>query len=163
MLNSKFDAALFVASVKAFNGSNERPAEADGNGMMPIILDIVAGSCPNKRVISGTVAKRAGMEIGKSYLCKAEEIDATEFGRQFRFSAITELGINDLLKSIKLFGDPHLVEVVENESEKTKSGNYSFPKGFNAEEKSKFKEMEAEEQDAYLEEHPTIRAHKSIT
>lgn len=163
MLTSKFEATLFVASIKAFNGSNERPAEADENGHMPIIIDVVAGSCPNKRVLSGTVAMRAGMIIGKNYLCKAEEVDETDYGRQFRFSTVVQLGIKDLLGSIKLFGAPKLIEVVENEPELTKSGNYSYPKGFTLKERTAFDEMDLEEQDAYIIAHPDIRSHKSIT
>lgn len=103
----------FVASVKLFNGSTERPAEEDKNGAMPVILDVVAGSCPNKRVLSGTVAERAGMESGKAYLCKAEEIDSDEYGRQFRYSTIKELGFSELLEAMSHFGAPKLIEVLE--------------------------------------------------
>ena len=106
-------AVTFVASVKNFNGSTERPAEEDKNGAMPVILDVVAGSCPNKRVISGTVAERAGMESGKAYLCKAEEIDSDEYGRQFRYSTIKELGFSELLEAMSHFGSPKLIEVLE--------------------------------------------------
>lgn len=163
MLTSKFQATLFVASIKAFNGSTERPSEPDENGHMPIILDVVAGSCPNKRVLAGTVAMRAGMVIGKNYLCKVEEIDETEYGRQFRYATVVELGVPHLLSSIKVFGPPILVEVVENEPELTKSGNYSFPRGFTAKERAVFEEMSAEDQDLHIEAHPEIRSHEAIT
>ena len=103
----------FVASVKLFNGSAERPAEEDKNGAMPVILDVVAGKCPNKRVLSGTVAERAGMESGKAYLMKAEEIDSDEYGRQFRYSAIKELSLSELLEALSHFGAPKLIEVLE--------------------------------------------------
>lgn len=163
MLGIKWGPTLFVATVKSFNGSNERPAEADEKGHMPIILDIVAGSCPNKRVLAGTVAMRAGMLVGKTYLCKVEEIATDKYGRQFRYGTVTELGVSGVLRSIKLFGPPTVIEVVENESELTKSGNYSYPRGFTVDEKTAFDEMSEEEQDLHIEATPGIRSHASTT
>jgi len=104
---------LFVASVKSFNGSTERPAESDKNGIMPVILDVVAGSCPNKRVLSGTVAERADLTKGKAYLVKAEEIEADEYGRQFRFTAVKELDFSELLQATQHFGVAKMIDVTE--------------------------------------------------
>ena len=107
-------AVTFVASVKMYNGSAEKPAKEDKNGEMPVILDVVAGKCPNKRVLSGTVAERAGMESGKAYLMKAEEIDEDpENGRQFRYSTIKELGFSELLEAMSHFGAPQTIDVLE--------------------------------------------------
>lgn len=159
MSDSKLTSMVFVATIKPFNGSNIRPAEEDINGLPPVILDVVAGSCPNKRVLSGTVAKRAGMEENSTYLCKFEEIDATEYGRQFRFSTIIKLEASQILEGIKTLGPPVIIEVIENNPEVTKSGNYSYPKGFTAEEKVSFNLLSAEEQDTFLESKPDSRTH----
>lgn len=152
---------VFVATIKPFTGSNIRPASEDKNHLFPIILDVVAGTCPNKRVLAGTVAMRAGMHEGKTYLCKFEEIEATEYGRQFRFSVVVELTTLEILESIKTLGMPNIVEVVKNEPELTKSGNYSYPKGFTLEERLTFDAMTAEEQDVFIEKgnHPSLRVH----
>jgi hypothetical protein len=58
---------------------------------------------------------------------------------------------------------PILVQVVENEPELTKSGNYSFPKGFNAKERTAFEAMSPEEQDLHIEAQPDIRSHAART
>ena len=159
MINSKLPSEVFVATIKPFNGSNIRPAEEDKNNLPPIILDVVAGSCPNKRVLSGTVAQRAGMLEGNTYMCKYEEIDATEYGRQFRFSTIIQLDAPQILESVKTLGMPVIIEVVENNPEVTKSGNYSYPKGFTAEEKASFNLLSAKEQDIFLDSKPDSRTH----
>lgn len=107
-------AVTFVASVKMYNGSAEKPAVVDSGDKMPVILDVVAGKCPNKRVLSGTVADRAGMESGKAYLMKAEEIEEDpENGRQFRYSTIKELGFSELLEAMSHFGAPQTIDVLE--------------------------------------------------
>lgn len=137
----------FVASVKNFNGSTERPAEEDKNGEMPVILDVVAGKCPNKRVLSGTVALRAGMEAGKAYLMKCEEIDRDEYGRQFRFSTIKELGFSELLEAISHFKSPEVIEVVD--EAKTKSGQ-PYPEGLDDATREMFDALTAPKQDAWL-------------
>ena len=160
MSESKLSSAVFVATIKAFNGSNIRPSEEDKNQLSPIILDVVAGSCPNKRVLSGTVAKRAGMIEGNTYLCKYEEIDATEFGRQFRFSTVMQLNAIEILEAINSLGMPTIIEVVKNEPELTKSGNFSYPKGLTLEAKIQFDALTADEQDTFLEGNDTIRVHR---
>ena len=160
MSESKLSSAVFVATIKAFNGSNIRPSEEDKNQLSPIILDVVAGSCPNKRVLSGTVAKRAGMIEGNTYLCKYEEIDATEFGRQFRLSTVMQLNAIEILEAINSLGMPTIIEVVKNEPDLTKSGNFSYPKGLTLEAKIQFDALTADEQDTFLEGNDTIRVHR---
>jgi len=107
-------AVTFVASVKMYNGSAEKPAKEDKNGEMPVILDVVAGKCPNKRVLSGTVADRAGMESGKAYLMKAEEIEEDpENGRQFRYISFEDIVFSELLEAMSHFGAPQTIDVLE--------------------------------------------------
>lgn len=105
---------LFVASIKSYNGSTDNPAKPDKNGIMPVILDVVAGSCPNKRVVSGTVAERADLTKGKTYLVKAEEIDTDpDNGRQFRFTAVKELSFSELLEATQHFGVAKVINVTQ--------------------------------------------------
>ena len=160
MSDSKLTPGIFVATIKPFRGSNLRPSEEDKNNLTPILLDVVAGSCPNKRVLSGTVAKRAGMIEGNAYLCKYEEIDPTEYGRQFRFSTVVQLGPSEIIEAVVSLGMPTIIEVVKNEPEMTKSGNYSYPKGLTMAEKNQFEGLTAEEQDSFLETHSNIRVHQ---
>ena len=157
--NSRLQSEVFVAAVKPFNGSNIRPSEEDKNHLLPIILDVVAGNCPNKRVLTGTVAQRGGMIEGNTYLFKYEEIDANEYGRQFRFSTIVQMDASQILESIKTLGMPGIIEVTENNPEVTKSGNYSYPKGFTTEEKASFNLLSAKEQDSFLVAKPDSRTH----
>lgn len=152
---------VFVATIKPFSGSNLRPAEEDVNHLLPVILDVVAGACPNKRVLAGTVAQRAGMDIGRTYLCKFEEADTTDYGRQFRFSTIKEItDTNEILSCIESLGMPDIIQVVKNEPEATKSGHFTYPKGLLATEKAEFDKMSAKEQDDFLKGHSDIRTSK---
>ena len=161
MSDSKLSSAIFVATIKPFRGSNIRPSEEDKNHLTPILLDVVAGSCPNRRVLSGTVAKRAGMIEDNTYMCKYEEIDATEYGRQFRFSTIVQLtSPSEILEAVMSLGMPNLIEVVKNNPEMTKSGNYSYPKGLTVDERNTFDSLTAEQQDSYLVSHTSIRVHE---
>jgi hypothetical protein len=80
---------------------------ADKNGHMPVLLNVLAGTCPDKRVISGTVAKQEGFEIGKRYLVAVEETEAdATYGRQFNFTNAGELTMGELLESVKTLGKP---------------------------------------------------------
>lgn len=130
---SKLKTFIFAATVKQFQGSNERPAEADKNDLMPVILDVIAGSCPNVRVLSGTVAARGGMAVGEGYLIKAVETGAVyekegsdEVVPQYNFSTMGRpLSIIDTFLAIEKLGEPRVVEVVRNtdEDEAKDNGN----------------------------------------
>lgn len=110
---SKFN-SIFVATARPFNGSTDNPAEADKNGKMPVILNVVAGKAPNARVLSGTVAERAGFAIGKSYLVSSTEgTPDPEYGRRFTFDAVKELDAMEILAGADKLGEAHIVEVVE--------------------------------------------------
>lgn len=148
---------LFLATIKAFNGSTERPAEDDKNGLSPVLIDLVAGTCPNKRVLSGTVAARAGLVVGKAYLMKCEERDADEYGRQFNFSSIMEVGAMEVLGAIAQFGTPKLIEVTENSPELTKNGQ-PYPKGLTPEQKEEFDSLTGKKQDEWLVANPEFTA-----
>jgi len=82
----------FVVTVKQFNGSPERPAQADKNGNFPVYLESHNGQLPERaRVLAGTVAHRAGMEINKIYLVSVVETGEGEYGKTYRHSIIGEI------------------------------------------------------------------------
>lgn len=105
---------MFLATVAAFTGSNENPADADKNGKMPVILNVVAGQCPNKRIVAGTIAERNGFVVGKAYLFQATEGEPTaEYGRQFNFTAIKEASLMEVVEAGKLLGPAALLDASE--------------------------------------------------
>jgi len=117
MLNSKF-----VATVNTFSGSTERPAKQDRNGKDPIILSVISGKAPNRTVLSGTVAERAGLEVGKTYLIQVRETEANEYGRQFRFEKIGEPSMLDVLDMEDRLGEPTIIDVSTKSNVDTNTG-----------------------------------------
>ena len=107
---------MFVATVVAFMGTEENPASPDKNGKMPVLLNVVAGQCPSKRVIAGTVAERNNFETGKAYLFSATEGESSmEHGRQFNFSAVKEASLIEVVQAQQLMGPALIIDVVGNE------------------------------------------------
>ena len=102
-----------ITAVKEFFGSKERPAKADTNELMPVILDIISGEYPTKRILSGTTAKLFGFEVGNVYLAKYEEKEEDEdYGRQFNWSVIMKLSLEDVITHSMKFGAPQAIEVM---------------------------------------------------
>ena len=102
-----------AVSVKQFNTD-----KTDKNGMAPVLLYVVAGKCPNKNIISGTVAEREGFELGKSYLVQVVEKDEDAVhGRQFSFTKIGELSTIDMIGIDAKLGAPQLVNVTDGSDE----------------------------------------------
>lgn len=80
---------LAVVAVSQFQGES---AEADKNGLNPVYLTPIAGRCPNRNVLAGTVAKSAGFEEGKSYLAKWTRLeDDPEYGVQYGWTKVNEI------------------------------------------------------------------------
>jgi hypothetical protein len=105
----------FLATVKSFTNG-----EADKNGNLPVILNPVAGKCPDKRVIAGTVALNDGMQINKTYLISCTEGDEDpEYGRQFNYSVVAEASLMEIVQSTQFLGAPSLIvtETVNQEQE----------------------------------------------
>jgi hypothetical protein len=89
--------SIIVATVNKFNNGEE-----DKNGKLPVILNVVAGKCPNRNVLSGTVAENAGFEVGETYLIQCREIEPSEeYGRQFVYNKMKSLDVVNILDSIK--------------------------------------------------------------
>lgn len=90
---------FFIVKVNSFQGSANRPAVADKNGFAPVLLSAHNGNLPtNGRVISGTVAQRSGLEVGKNYAVKVTltKIDE-QYGEQYQYEVIGELSTMEVL------------------------------------------------------------------
>lgn len=90
---------MIVASVNAFTKEGKA---FDKNGNQNVILNIVAGRCPNRNVISGTVAQNIGIEIGKTYLFSVTEgQEDPQYGRQFVYNKLKELTAMEIVTAAK--------------------------------------------------------------
>jgi hypothetical protein len=105
--------SIIVATAAKFQGN------ADKNGKSPIFLNIVSGKCPNRNVLSGTVAENIGLEEGKTYLLQVREIESdAKYGRRFTYAKLAEMGALEILQAQSLAGKAELfdagqAEVVE--------------------------------------------------
>lgn len=101
----KFE-GLCVVSVNAFNQGS-----ADKNGEMPVFLNVLAGKAPNRVVLSGTVAKNAGFNVGSTYLAQVREGDPDEeYGRQFNWNAVKEASMSEIMEARKTVGAPFIFD-----------------------------------------------------
>lgn len=100
---------MIVASVTGFSGTTT----PDKNGAAPVMLQCMAGNMPNRNVLSGTVAQRAGFEIGKTYLVNVRESGYDEiFGPDFTYIKIMELTTGlDIVRASKELGEPRITYV----------------------------------------------------
>ena len=106
---------FFVVKVNQFNGSAARPATTDKNGLAPVVLTSYNGTLPaNARVISGTVAQRAGMFEGFNYAVKLvlTGVDPN-YGEQYRYDVVGEVSTLEVVTKLKEFGQG----IVQRESE----------------------------------------------
>lgn len=79
---------LIVVAVTPFSGTST----PDKNGEYPVMLQCIAGKMPNRNVMSGTLAKRAGIEVDKTYLMQVREQGYDKvFGADFSFIKVKEL------------------------------------------------------------------------
>lgn len=85
---------------------------ADKNGKPPVMLQAIAGKMPNRNVLSGTVAERAGIEIGKTYLAQVRENGTDKvFGTDYTFIKVQELIGSDIVDACKKLGPPEIFTV----------------------------------------------------
>lgn len=85
--------------------------EADKNGLTNVYLTAVAGKIPNQaQVISGTVAEKAGLVIGKTLLVMIDEKPAVMYEgvltRQFNHTVLGEVKPSEILGLRKELGNP---------------------------------------------------------
>lgn len=95
---------MIVVAVTPFSGTST----ADKNGNYPVMLQCIAGSMPNRNVLSGTVAKRMGIEEGKTYLMNVREAGFDkQFGTDYTFTKIKELVTGkDIVEASSQLGVP---------------------------------------------------------
>lgn len=100
---------MIVAAVTNFSGTTT----PDKNGAPPVMLQCIAGSMPNRNVLAGTVAQRAGFEIGKTYLVNVRETGYDDiFGPDFTFVKVMELKSGlDIVQASKELGTPQILYV----------------------------------------------------
>lgn len=98
-----------VGTVTQFSGTST----PDKNGNYPVMIQCIAGKMPNRNVLSGTVAERAGFELGKTYLMQVRQAGTDKvFGDDFNFVKITELKSGlDIIQASKELGDPQIVTI----------------------------------------------------
>jgi len=100
---------MIVAAVTNFSGTTT----PDKNGEAPVMLQCIAGKMPNRNVLSGTVAMRAGFEVGKTYLVNIREqgFDTT-YGPDYTYIKIQELVTGlDIIQACKALGEPQVFYV----------------------------------------------------
>ncbi len=69
--------------------------EPDKNGLAPVILVPIAGKCPIKRVLAGTVAQNSNFELNNTYLVKwVESGNDPEYGAEYSFTNVGNLSDN---------------------------------------------------------------------
>lgn len=100
---------MIVVAVTPFSGTST----PDKNSKYPVMLQCIAGTMPNRNVLSGTVAEKLGIEIGKSYLMQVRETGYDkQFGRDFTFVKIRELETAaDVVVTSKDLGKPNVIRI----------------------------------------------------
>ena len=100
--------SIFLATVSMYNSNS---ATSDKNGLMPMLLDVVAGKCPKKRVLAGTIASNMGLEEGNTYLFKFTQLeDDTVHGSQYSFTKISPVtDVMQILSATTQLGDATLI------------------------------------------------------
>ena len=109
MSNSTVKGGMFAAKAAMFNGKS---AKANKNGDFPVVLVVLAGACPKKRVIDGTVFTNMNIEMDTNYLFSfsAGEIDTTH-GQEYNFTPVVEIvSVMDNIKIIQELGEPVLLD-----------------------------------------------------
>lgn len=104
---------IILVSVTPFSGTTS----PDKNGEQAVMLQCIAGKMPNRNVLSGTVAKRTGFEIGKSYLVQVRESGFDKkYGTDFTFIKIKEVeSASDIVETTKKLGAPTILNVTRPE------------------------------------------------
>lgn len=99
---------IALVTITPFSGTTS----SDKNGENPIMFQPIAGKIPNlKQVVSGTVARNLGVEIGHSYLMKVREngYDAVH-GLDFQWTKIQECtSIEQTIKSVEMLGEGQVI------------------------------------------------------
>lgn len=100
---------MIVVAVTSYSGTDSN----DKNGNSPVMLQLIAGKMPNRNVLSGTLAIRAGIEIGKTYLMNVREQGTDkQFGLDYTFTKIQELTSGlDIIRASKELGEARIIAI----------------------------------------------------
>ena len=99
--------SMIIASVNPFT-----QGEVDKNGKAPVILNVVAGKCPNRNVLSGTIAESMGIETGKTYLLSVREGEPDPtYGRRFVYSNLKALDALEIVSAAPTIGPAEIFDV----------------------------------------------------
>jgi hypothetical protein len=100
---------IFIGKVTAFQKAGQL---TDANGHQNIILTPIAGKCPSKRVISGSLALTQGFVPGDVVAVSFTEGEVdVDYGRQFGFTNMGRLTTMETLGVVAQFGNPEIVDV----------------------------------------------------
>lgn len=111
---------MIIASANQFNQGT-----IDKNGKTPVILNIVAGKCPNRNVLSGTIAETAGLEVGKTYLLSIREGEPdAQYGRRFVYSKLKELTAMEIVQSASIVGPANVFDVAAEVKKEAKEESF---------------------------------------
>ena len=101
-----------IVTVVNHNGSFANPAKADKHGKMPVRLNVLAGTVPYEgTVLSGTVAERAELEVGNSYMVQFTEGTPNAYGRNTNVTRLAILKPMEIIQCIKEMGAPVTVKL----------------------------------------------------
>ena len=102
---------MFLGTAKLLTPKAGEAPKLDKNGMQSMIFIPIAGQCPDKRVISGTVALNEGIANNRTYLIQCTEKDADpEYGRQFNFTVVSEASMMEIVQAKQYLGEAVIIE-----------------------------------------------------
>lgn len=105
-LKEKFN-GLAVVTVTNWNNG-----KSDKNGENPVLLKGLAGTIPNRSILSGTLAKNQGFEAGNTYAIQIEErAEDPIYGRQFAFTPVEKIKAYELKETLSKFGALRIFDV----------------------------------------------------
>ena len=91
---------------------SEFTGEPDKNGKAPIFLSLIAGTMPNRMVLSGTIAERSGIKVNEVHMVHFVERAADErYGRQFSVNSLGTVGPLEVQPAKAQLGEPIMVNV----------------------------------------------------
>lgn len=111
--NTEENIAALDASGKAYKVTSEGLTFPDKNGLPAILLTTIAGKSVNRNLISGSVAKKDGFEVGKMYGCMVQEKKADDYGRQFSFVNAGEIPVWQLGQAMESMGELDIIDVTK--------------------------------------------------
>jgi len=85
----------------------------DKNNAQNVMLKVISGKAPNRLFLSGTIAQRTGLVVGKTYLLNYNEAEADAFGRRINWSKIAEASVMDVLQGSTLLGKAEIFNIDE--------------------------------------------------